>query len=103
MASDGDNLFVIFLYMDIQWTQTQTANSIALVGFDAGDQFSYYSLPGSRTDAIANVTRTSNVGMPGVWVFKVSGPSVESGGCLDMAVGEYDSYLRTQEHLLATS
>ena len=92
MASDGESLFVIFLYTDIQWIKTN-ANSTAQVGFDAGDGLSVYTLPESRTDAIINVTRTSNVGMPGVWVFKVSGPSVEIGGCLDRAVGKCDSRL----------
>ena len=59
----------------------------AIVGFNAGDNVNSYSVPGSRTDDIVNINETSNVDVPGVWVFKVSGPSVKSGGCVqDLAV-----------------
>ncbi len=88
MASDGKNLFIVFLYSDIQWIRV-SVNSTAQIGFDAGDGISHYTFPGSQTDAILNVTQTSNVGVPGMWVFKVSGPSVEVGGCLDGAVGTF--------------
>ncbi|XP_067934158.1 serine-rich adhesin for platelets-like [Watersipora subatra] len=39
------------------------------VGFDAGDNTNYYSIPGSRTAAIINITSESNVGIPGRMVF----------------------------------
>ena len=55
----------------------------AQVGFNAGDNQNFFSLPGSRTDDIVNIDERSNVGEPGVWVFHVSGPEVRSGGCSD--------------------
>lgn len=45
-------------------------------GFNAGDQKNYYSIPGAQTDAVINLTRTSNVGIPGKWVFQVDGDSI---------------------------
>ena len=54
------------------------------MGFNAGDGDHSYSLPGSRTDDIVNIDERSNVFVPGVWVFHVSGPEVRSGGCSEM-------------------
>jgi hypothetical protein len=87
MASDGQNLFVIFLYADIQWINI-TGSPPAQVGFNAGDGVHYYVLPGSQTEAVANLISNSNVGIPGKWVFKVSGSTIESGGC-SVPTGKY--------------
>lgn len=81
MASDGQNLFVFFLYADIQWIRNAAEIPPAQVGFNAGDGVHYYVLPGSRTEGVANVTTDSNMGVPGMWAFKVSGTTVESAGC----------------------
>jgi hypothetical protein len=52
----------------------------AQVGFDAGDRMNYVALPASRTPAIIEVCRSSNVpgGSPGVWRFTVRGGVVTS-------------------------
>lgn len=77
--------FVIFNYLTIEWTtgsnslgdpQTGLGGSPAQAGFNAGDQKNYYSIPGAQTDAVINLTRTSNVGIPGKWVFQVDGDSI---------------------------
>ena len=49
----------------------------AIAGFNYNDTGSnasvmYAELPGSETDAVKNLTITSNVGRPGVWVFSVN-------------------------------
>jgi hypothetical protein len=80
MASDGQSLFVIFLYADIQWIKS-SFDPPAQVGFNAGDRVHHYVLPGSQTEAVANLGSFSNVGIPGKWMFKVSGTTIESGGC----------------------
>ena len=81
MASDGVNSFVIFLYADgeIQWTTGDFSGGIgglggtpAQVGFNAGDGNRSASVPGSRTDVIIDIDTTSNVGIPGVWIFQVN-------------------------------
>ena len=53
------------------------------MGFNAGDGLRFASVPGSRTDDIINVDTTSNVGVPGVWIFRVDEQNVAFGGCQD--------------------
>ena len=57
----------MFLYADgeIQWTNG------ALAGINAGDGVNSVAIPGSLTPNIINITQTSNVGIPGVWMFQV--------------------------------
>lgn len=50
-------------------------------GFNAGDGENYYSIEGAQTAAVVNFTLTSNVGIPGKWVFRVDGKSVEDVKC----------------------
>ena len=49
----------------------------ALAGINAGDGVNHITIPGSLTPSIINIAGTSNVGVPGVWMFKVS-----EGNCL---------------------
>ena len=59
---------MIFLYDDdgIEW-------GTGLAGINAGDGVSSITIPESRTVNIRNIDQTSNVGIPGVWVFQVDG------------------------------
>ena len=41
----------------------------ALAGINAGDSISHVTVSESLTPNIINITRTSNVGIPGVWMF----------------------------------
>lgn len=50
-------------------------------GFNAGDGKRYFNIPGSRTDDIADVEMTTNVGIPGRWVFRIDDAQVQVGGC----------------------
>ena len=52
----------------------------AHVGFNAGVQGRFLTLPNSHTNNVLNVTTTSNVGRPGVWMFKVDSSTIESPG-----------------------
>jgi len=80
LASSGVESFVIFLYADgrIQWTTGDASDgddglggTEALAGINAGNGVNSVTIPGSRTPSIINITQTSNVGIPGVWIFKV--------------------------------
>ena len=80
--------FVIFLYADgrIQWTTGDADGGIgglngteALAGINAGDGVNSITIPGSLTPEVINITKTSNVDMPGVWMFKVG-----EGNCIPM-------------------
>ena len=68
MVSDGLQSFVFFHYAD--GMISGDINRVE-VGYDAGDYISYYNVPGSRTADIVNITRTSNVGIGGIWAFRL--------------------------------
>ena len=68
LAYNANDSFILFLYADhlIQWSSHG-----AQVGIDGGDGINYFSIPTSRTADIVNITSTSNVNQPGLWIFKV--------------------------------
>ena len=45
-------------------------------GINSGDSIVSYSLPGSMTPSVLQLAQTSNVGLPGRWIFRVDGPNV---------------------------
>ena len=70
------------MYADgkIQWTTGDNSGgrsglygTEALAGYTAGNRINYYTISGSRTSSIINIARTTNVGIPGTWMFKVGG------------------------------
>ena len=80
MATNGLNSSIIFLYADngIQWTTGDASGgtdgfggTAAQAGLNAGDGVRFALIPGSRTQDILNISMTSNVGIPGTWVFQV--------------------------------
>ena len=80
LISDGPFTFVMFLYADglIQWTTGDASDGIngfggtpAQGGFNAGDGVRFFSIPGSQTADIINIATTSNIGIPGMWIFRV--------------------------------
>ena len=80
LATTPTESFAMFLYADgrIQWTTGDASKGIrglrgteALAGINAGDGVNYIAIPGSLTPSIINIAETSNVGTPGVWMFKV--------------------------------
>ena len=50
-------------------------------GVNAGDQVSFFIIPGSRTNNILNLPSTSNVARDGRWMFRTDEPSVKARGC----------------------
>lgn len=44
----------------------------ATVGLNAGNGRNYAIVPGSNTAGIINIFNTSNVGIPGIWVFQAN-------------------------------
>ena len=70
----------MFIYVSggIQWTTADSSNGTNGFGGDeattaiiAGDGVNLIVINGSRTPSIINITQTSNVGIPGVWMFKI--------------------------------
>ncbi|NWR95963.1 TECTA protein, partial [Furnarius figulus] len=80
LTTDSKTFFIILNYGDIQWTtgaasdgdgETGLGGIPAHAGFNSGDDTNFYNIPGSQTDAIINITATSNVNVPGRWAFRV--------------------------------
>ena len=67
--------FVMFLYEEIQWGNPETN-----IGFNAGDQLQSITLDAPLTaEGIPNLVTTTNVGIPGVYIFRVD-QSIEVPG-----------------------
>ena len=87
MATDGEKSFVFFTYTDVQWGE-------ATIGFDAGDGMRGFTLPGSLT---ADVEDGSNVGVAGVYAFRVDLPEIVGPG------GENIAYHKPHVHSIIDS
>lgn len=88
LCTDEEKSFAIFNYHDMQWTTGTASEGDALTGlggyaaqagFNTGRE--YFNMPHSRTEHIRNVQSTSNVGVPGRWVFRVD-DMMAPGGCM---------------------
>ncbi len=93
LATDGLKSFAFFLYADgeIQWTTGDASSGSggfggtpAHAGFDAGDGVRFALIPESDSPEIINIDTTSNVGVPGVWAFRVDGEDIAVGVCSDV-------------------
>ncbi|NXI90679.1 TECTA protein, partial [Psophia crepitans] len=80
LTTNTETSFIILNYWDIQWTtgtasdgdaETGLGGTPAHAGFNSGDETNFYNIPGSETAAIINITKTTNVNVPGRWVFQV--------------------------------
>ena len=71
MAVSGDQTYTIYLYADglIQWSQVFGYSAIA--GYNDGHGIAYYMIPDSLSRDIIDISLTTNVEQPGVWVFRV--------------------------------
>ncbi|KAI9561912.1 hypothetical protein GHT06_012874 [Daphnia sinensis] len=77
IASDNQESFTLFAYPDkgIQWIQGIGKNpnlpdARAQTGFVSGDG-RFYVLKGSGSDQVSNLNKLSNIGVPGLWMFRV--------------------------------
>ena len=52
---------------DISFDDTDNG-PISLAGIDGGYGYNYYTVPGSQTPSILNITQTTNVDIPGTWM-----------------------------------
>ena len=78
LATSEEASYVMFLYDELQWTTGLVSGGSgglggteALAGYNAGDSDNFYAVDGSLTPSIVKLARTSNVGMPGTWIFKI--------------------------------
>jgi len=69
----------LYAHKKIQWTtgawsggENGLGGTEALAGINAGDGVHSFTIPGSQTPDIINIDKTSNVGIPGVWMFQIA-------------------------------
>ena len=92
LATDGYKSFVIFLYAHerIQWTtgdeDGRPSGGVGGLGGDEAVAGIYpfrearpIIIPGSSTPQIINIDQNSNVGVPGMWIYKLG-----DGECLSL-------------------
>jgi len=75
IAISGDETFIIFHYVDGLFEMIDElfdGNTTVQAGFNAGDGRRFITIPGSGTEDIVNISNTSNVDIPGVWIFQTS-------------------------------
>ena len=65
IAADVQMTFVFFIYGDIQWGDG------ANIGFYAGDGTRSFMVPGALTNQTLNIDEGSNVGVRGVYIYRV--------------------------------
>ena len=79
MVTDGVNSFAINNYQDdgINWSSVQldefgngSTEVYAQAGFNDRYEDDYFLVPGSNTENIINISLTSNVGIPGKWIYR---------------------------------
>ena len=93
LATSATKSFVIFLYADggIQWTTGDGSKGVdglggteALAGVNVGDGINFITIPISLTPSIINISKTSNVDIPGIWMFELP-----KGNCMCIQVSMY--------------
>ena len=65
IAADQQMTFVFFIYGDIQWGRG------ANIGFNAGDGIRFFMVPAALTGQVLNIDEGSNVGVRGVYIYRV--------------------------------
>ncbi|KAJ8040785.1 Sushi, nidogen and EGF-like domain-containing protein 1 [Holothuria leucospilota] len=83
--------YVIFNYGQLAWStginEGGDGNGLggtpAQVGFNAGDGVNYFTLPGSRTNEVLDLQISSNIGIPGRWMFRVDQETIQGFSCRD--------------------
>jgi len=80
VASDGLSTYALFLYRDIQWGDNRTS-----IGFNAGDGlrgFNFFDPFNPVVPGVNYLVKKSNVGVPGMYIFKVDEEFIEEPGIL---------------------
>ena len=74
LATDGCRSFALFLYLDdgIEWPNESLQRNV-VSGYDAADGINSCMHPLSFSFEIGGIEETSNVGVDGLYIFKVDG------------------------------
>ncbi|KAK3592810.1 hypothetical protein CHS0354_009257 [Potamilus streckersoni] len=93
LITDGHFSFAFFNYYKLVWTSggnsqgaqgnatTGLGGNAAVVGFNSGIVGKYYIVNGSGSVDVLNLAKTSNVGIPGKYVFQLDGDTIGDLKC----------------------
>ncbi|KAM3868709.1 alpha-tectorin [Diretmus argenteus] len=91
LVSDGVTFYSMFNYGEITWSTgtasggdplTGLGGTTAQSGFNGGDLGHFFNLPGSRSNEVVNMEQTTNVNLPGRWVFRIDTDLIDpANGC----------------------
>ena len=96
MATNGSQSYAIFNYLDngIQWSSADNTGGVngigpngAQVGFNGGDGVHFFVRPETQSDSILELDDNSNVCVPGKYVFRIDGETVQPGRCVNIKPG----------------
>ena len=80
LATNRTASFALFLFADnlMEWIISDIEGAHpALVGFNSGDGVTSLTLPTSRTDHVLNITTSSNIQSPGIWLFRTDSSDIK--------------------------
>ncbi|CAG5119632.1 unnamed protein product, partial [Candidula unifasciata] len=86
LDTTGKLSFVILNYAKIEWTTgsnslghslTGLGGNPAQAGFNAGDTVHFFEIEGAGTSSVINLTATSNMGIPGKWIFRIDSSEIQ--------------------------
>ena len=69
LATDEVQTLAVFIYKDINWGQR------AQIGFNVGDGYTAFVFPEALSDETRSIDEYSNVGEPGVFIYRIDGRS----------------------------
>ena len=64
IATNGQITFALFIYSNIEW-------GVANIGFNAGNGMRSFMAPGALTSQTRNIVNGSNVGILGLYIYRV--------------------------------
>ena len=67
LATDSVQTIAVFIYYNINW------GAGAQIGFYAGDGYTSFMFPEALSNQTLNIDERSNVGEPGVFVYRIGG------------------------------
>ncbi|OWF44081.1 sushi, nidogen and EGF-like domain-containing protein 1 [Mizuhopecten yessoensis] len=88
LVTDGVISFAMFHYQKIEWAGYADNATKAIVGFNAGDGVNSYTVNSSDYTDVINLEQKSNTGVPGKFIFRVDGYTIQPAG----STGKYTKY-----------
>eukprot|EP00002_Diphylleia_rotans_P005028 TRINITY_DN13_c0_g1_i2.p2 TRINITY_DN13_c0_g1~~TRINITY_DN13_c0_g1_i2.p2 ORF type:complete len:664 (+),score=85.47 TRINITY_DN13_c0_g1_i2:187-2178(+) len=79
ILTNEDRYYAVLYYPSngLNWV-TSGSSGFPQAGFNAGDGVNYFNLPNSQSANIVNVAQESNIGVPGVWLFRIDSATFEN-------------------------